>query len=547
MTNYDSNPAQSTGAFAFTLRDVMAIGFRHKRVVTLCFGGVLLGTVLAILLMPGEYVAQTKILVKRERVDPVVSSEQSMPVQARDEVTEAQLNSEVAIIESDDVLRQTVMSCGLQRGKSFSAWLFRRTEDQKIAKAVELLHSSLKVEPVRKSDLISVSYASSDPKLAAKVISTLASTYIQKHLEVHRPPGQVKFFEQETELYRQDLDRAENQLRQFAQEKGGVAPLLARDITLQKLNDFNASLQQTRADLASTQKRIQDLEKQSGSTPERLTTQVKESDDATVLQQLKSALLTLELKRTELLTKYQPTYRLVQEVDKQIADTRASIADEESKPLRDKVTDQNPTYGWIDTELAKAKADYSGMEAREAATQSIVSMYQENARQLEQKDLTQRDLARTAKADEDNYLLYLHKREEARMADALDEQRILNVSIIETPTVPALPTSDRWRYGLVGILLAATLSAGAVFTMEYLDPSLRTPSEVMSELNIPVLAAVPRRKGYSRKASNGHNGNGNGNGNGNSNSNGNGNNGNHSHAAPGVVAEQTNSPTEGPR
>jgi uncharacterized protein involved in exopolysaccharide biosynthesis len=532
MTNYDLNSTKNAGAFAFTLRDVLAVAFRHKRVLTLCFGGVLLGTLLTIALMPAQYVAETKILVKRERVDPVVSPEQSMPVQAHDEVTEEQLNSEVALIESDDVLRQVVVSCRLQQHKSVSGWLFPRTEDQNIAKAVERLQSSLKVEPIRKSDLISISYSSTDPKLAAKVLSSLANGYIQKHLEVHRPPGQVKFFEQETELYRQDLDRAENQLRQFAQEKGGVAPLLARDITLQKLNDFNASLQQTRADMAATAQRIHDLEKQSGSTPDRLTTQVRESDDATVLQQLKSALLTLELKRTELLTKYQPTYRLVQEVDKEIADTRASIADEQSKPLRDKVTDQNPTFGWIGTELAKAKADYSGMQAREAATQAIVTMYQENARQLEEKDLTQRDLARTAKADEDNYLLYLHKREEARMADALDEQRILNVSIIENPAVPSLPTGDRWRYGLVGILLAATLSAGVVFTMEYLDPSLRTPSEVLSELNIPVLAAVPQRNAYSGKVRTSYNGNGNGR---------NGNGAYSSQSAAGTVATETSS------
>src|SRR5208337_4527457 len=240
-----------------------------------------------------------------------------------------------------------------------------------------------------------------------------------------------------------------------------------------------------------------------------------------------------------LLTKYQPGYRLVQEVDKQIADTRDSIASEESKPLRDAVTDQNPTYSWIGTELAKAKADYSGMQAREAATQAIVSMYTENARQLEQKDLTQRDLARTAKADEDNYLLYLHKREEARMADALDEQRILNVSIVENPTVPSLPTGDRWKYGLVGILLAATLSAGVVFTMEYLDPSLRTPSEVMSELNIPVLAAVPQRSGEIGKSRTGQNGSGNGN----SNGNGSGWNG-HSYAAPGTVTVPLSSRVE---
>jgi uncharacterized protein involved in exopolysaccharide biosynthesis len=538
MTNYDFNSAKSTKPFAFTLRDGLAIGFRHKRVLILCFGGVLLGTVLAAILIPPSYRAETRILVKRERVDPVVSSSQSVPAPSRDEVTEEQLNSEAALVESDDVLRQTVLSCGLQQRKSLSGWLFGRTDDQKIARAIDKLKAGLKIEPIRKSNLISVTYESSDPKLAAAVLSTLAKGYIEKHLEVHRPPGQMKFFEHETELYRQDLEKAESQLREFSQQQGGVAPLLARDIALQKLSDFNASLQQTRADLASTQQRIQDLERQAGTTPERMTTQVKESDDASVLQQLKSALLTLELKRTELLTKYQPSYRLVQEVDKQIEDTRASIASEESKPLRDKVTDENPTYSWIGTELAKAKADYSGLQAREAATQTIVAMYQGSTRQLEEKDLARHDLARTAKTDEDNYLLYLRKREEARMADALDEQRILNVAIVENPSVPSLPTGDRWRYGMVGLLLAATLSAGAVFTMEYLDPSLRTPSEVMSELNIPVLAAVPQRNGHYAKAHNfnGHgNGNGNGNGHGNGNGNGHGrnrNNGAHSLTNP---------------
>jgi uncharacterized protein involved in exopolysaccharide biosynthesis len=537
MTNQDFSSTKGTGPFAFTLRDAFAIGFRHKRVLVLCFCGVLLGTLVAAILMPPNYRAETRILVKHERVDPVVSPEQSLPTQGRDEVTEEQLNSEAALITSDDVLRQAVVACGLQKRKSITGWLFRRSDDEKIARAVDNLKSSIKVEPIRKSNLISVSYESSDPKQAAAVLSNVAKGYIDKHLEVHRPPGQLKFFEQETELYRQDLDKAENQLKAFAQEQGGVAPLLARDITLQKLNDFNASLQQTKADLASTEQRIHDLEKQAGSTPARLITQVKESDDASVLQQLKSALLTLELKRTELLTKYQPTYRLVQEVDKQIEDTRASIASEESKPLRDAVTDQNPTYSWIGTELAKARADYIGIQAREAATQAIVAMYQGNARQLEEKDLAQHDLARTAKADEDNYLLYLRKREEARMSDALDEQRILNVAIVDNPTVPSVPTGDRWRYGLVGLLLAATLSVGVVFTIEYLDPSLRTPSEVMSELNIPVLAAVPQRSGSTNDIGSGYGRNGNGNGSG---RNGNGN-GSHAHSSSEVVSAVMNS------
>jgi uncharacterized protein involved in exopolysaccharide biosynthesis len=251
---------------------------------------------------------------------------------------------------------------------------------------------------------------------------------------------------------------------------------------------------------------------------------------------LKSALLTLELKRTELLTKYQPTYRLVQEVDKEIADTRASIASEESKPLRDVVTDQNSTYSWIGTELAKARADYSGLQAREAATEAIVTRYKGNALDLEEKDLAQRDLARTAKADEESYLLYLHKREEARMADALDEQRILNVAIVDTPSVPSIPTGNKLQYVVIGLLLACTLSVGVVFTLEYLDPSLRTPSEVMTELNIPVLAAVPQRMSPFSKFGAGFNGNGNGNGHGR-----NGSNGSHSQVATGTMTALMNS------
>ena len=52
MRNYDfNNPAKNTGTFTFTMRDVLAVGFRHKRLLMLCFGGVLLGTILTILLM----------------------------------------------------------------------------------------------------------------------------------------------------------------------------------------------------------------------------------------------------------------------------------------------------------------------------------------------------------------------------------------------------------------------------------------------------------------------------------------------------------------
>jgi len=102
-------------------------------------------------------------------------------------------------------------------------------------------------------------------------------------------------------------------------------------------------------------------------------------------------------------------------------------------------------------------------------------------------------LERTMKANEENYLLYLHKQEQARMSEALDRTRILNVAVAEQPVAPSLPSNSPLPMLLGGIFFAAVVAVAAVGAQEYLDPSFRTPAEVSTELNIPVLAAVPHR------------------------------------------------------
>lgn len=523
MTTQNLNVRDIQGSYSFSMRDLIAIGFRQKRAVVIAFCSLLAGTILATILMPADYQGSTKFLIERARMDPVVSPGHEAGM-VKSEVPEEELNSEVELLKSDDVMRQVAVAAGLNHRKSMLSLdpLLRhlglqQTEEQKIANAALRLSKNLQITLVKKSTLITVTYSSSDPKLVAKVLQALDDAYLQKNLAVHHPPGEFQFFEQEAQGYQKSLAEAEAQLAEFSRQQGGVSPQLARDITLQKLSDFAANLQQTYADIASTEKRIDDLEKQEGTTPQRLTTQSSASDDAQVLQGMKNTLMSLELKRTGLLTKYQPSYPLVQEVDKEIADTKASIASEESKPLRAETTDRNPTYAWISEELAKAKADEAALQAKAASIQAIVGRYQATAHDLEQKGIEQQDLLRRVKTDEDNYLLYEHKREEARTTDALDQKRILNVAIAEAPVVPALQTNTRWLVLLAGVLLALLAPIGVAFALEYTNSSFRTPSEVFSELNIPVLAAVPHHSYAYASNGNGHgslNGNGNGNGNG---------------------------------
>src|SRR6266853_3471812 len=479
----------SDHALAPTVRDVVAIGFRHRRLMAISFFAVLIAVVLPAVLWP-KYEAGMKILVKHERVDPVVTPENQQPNMLRDSVSEEELNSEAELLRSDDLLRKVVTSTGLaSKGSLFH----RDSEDLRIAKAVAGLKGQLKVDAMRKTNLISVHYASHDPQLAAKVLSTLSTLYLEKHVAVHRPAGQFDFFKQQADQYSKSLSESEQQLAKFPQQAGGaVSALQQRDNALQGLATFEATLSQTRSSILETRNRIAKLQSQIANSPERITTQMRTSDNPTLLQQMKSNLLTLQLKKTKLLEKYNPDHRLVKEVDQQIAESQSALTREESKPLRDVTTDQDQAHSWMREELAKTNADLKTLEARESATAGIIGDYRNRAQKLNEQQLTQGDLLRTAKINEENYMLYRKKEEEARISDALDQRRIMNVSLAEDPMTPLLPVHSPLFYVFIGGILAATVSAGLVFARDYFDTSFRTPDDVRLFLDTPVLAALPK-------------------------------------------------------
>jgi uncharacterized protein involved in exopolysaccharide biosynthesis len=516
----DRNGHSANGA---TLRDVARIAFRHGPLIVLSFLGILGGAILTATLQPSRYEAEMKILVKRDRVEPLVTPQANSNQPVNTEVGEAELNSEVELLRSSELLEKTVLACDLQhRDDSMRSKLSGMIglhpatpkESVRVANAVATLSKDLKVEVLKKTNLIAVGYGSPDAQLSARVLKTLGDLYLQKHVTVHRPPGAFDFFQKETKQYRGGLNEAQASLVNFNRGNGVVSASVEKGVALAKLAEFDGTLRQTQAGIAETQQRIHTLEQEVTGIPNRMVTQVRNSDDATLLSQLRSNLLTLEQKRTELLGKFEPGYRLVQEVDAQIAQTRNALAAAEKSQLHEETTDRDPTYEWARAELVKAKADLAGMEARAQATAGAVRSYLDAARSLEQKEIVQDDLTRTVKASEENYLLYLRKEEEARISDALDRGRILNVVVAEAARVPSLASSHRSQTVLLGFLLATLVSIGMAYGSERLDSTFRTPAEVESVLDIPVLAALPQN-GKNGSHANGHNGHSNGNGNGN--------------------------------
>jgi uncharacterized protein involved in exopolysaccharide biosynthesis len=504
MDDLTPRPHFTHDALPLTLRDLAMPVFRQRRLALLVFVGVLVGAVLSALLLPREFEAEMKILVNRDRVDTVVTpdpnaAEVVAPVPA---VSEEDINSEVELLKSRDLLENVVTTSGLGARK-YSAWerFVERagglaggtgsTPEARLARSVRDFENRLVVDPLKKTTLIRVAYASHDPQLSARVLQTLAALYQEKHAAVHRPTGTFSFFDQQASRYRDELAAAETQLTDFDGRENVVAPAAQKQLVLEQLSQFEAELQRDQASASAANAKARALHDQSVAEPERQTTQMKTFDNPQLLAQLEGTLLSLELKRSDMLVKYAPSYPPVAELEAQIEETRAAIAEARKSPIEETTTDRVPAQDWMATEFAKTQSDRVQLETHAAETARAVRRYQEIAQQLDRKSSAQDDLVRDVKTAEDNYLLYLRKREEARISDALDSKRIVNVSIAEAATVPALPTLRLGWLLIGGFFTATILSVGTACVVDRMDPYFRSPDELSRYLDIKVLASIP--------------------------------------------------------
>ncbi len=480
----------------YTLRTLLAAVFRQKRIIVLAFSVVFIPVLAVVLLQPPQYMSETKLLLERQRSAPVITSNYAkvanLDTTVLDRVGEQEIDSEIDLIQSDDLLRQVVIACDLW--KKVPAWrkllpIPLASTDVRIADATDRLRTQLTIDPPNRSNVVTIRYYSRAPQEAASVLRALTNLYMKKHLEVHRPPGSTEFFNQEVESNRRAYEETQNKLVQFAKSNGVVAADAERAATLQRMTDFQSGLQTTQGQFAATQRRIDDLEAQLKRVPPRITTKVRSA--SALLEDLKSSLYDLEMKRSELLAKYQPGYRPVQDLDKQIADTRAAIAAAEKSPTNETETDLDPGHVWLETELEKARADLVALRAMAGQTKQTIGQYEQRALHLDELAAKQSELQGDAKATEEAYLGSLQKQSEARLSEALDRARIMNVAVAEQALVPVLPVSSRLTRVLLGLGLAMIVALGLGFLADYLDQSFRTPEEVEAFFDVPVLAALP--------------------------------------------------------
>src|SRR4029078_8433266 len=145
-----------------SVRDVVSILFRHKLLICTTFLTVVIGTAVLTFLMPNEYESRMKILVKNTRSDVPITPERTTGTAGtyfENEVSENQINSEIELLTSEDLLNQVVTECGLDgQTSSLMAKLGLRTPPRTQAAMAEAARTQLRkdlvINPVKKANII---------------------------------------------------------------------------------------------------------------------------------------------------------------------------------------------------------------------------------------------------------------------------------------------------------------------------------------------------------------------------------------------------------
>ena len=190
-----------------SFRDFLHVIFKRKNQILLFFAVTVCTVVIGTFLTKPVYEAKAQILVKmgRENLFIPPSSTNSQIINFN---RDNQINSEIELLKSRSLAENVIKSLGpetIYKNKKYNDTVLK-------------FQKSLSVEGIKKSDVIAISFKHKDPKMAAKIVNTLANAYFDEHLLVHKNPQSYNFFEDQSQVLKTKLEQSEAALETFKKQ-----------------------------------------------------------------------------------------------------------------------------------------------------------------------------------------------------------------------------------------------------------------------------------------------------------------------------------------
>ncbi len=494
-----------------SLRDLYYVLFRHKWKMILFFLTVIITVTLGTFLTAAIYRSEAKLMVRlgRENVslDPTMTTGQIINVsQSRlDEI-----NSEMEIIKSRELAEKVVDFIGSEKllnrpdEELLTDGMTRETlgnTQRKVRsivrgprdllerldlvdpvddrdKAVLSVIKNLKVDTLKGSSIISISYEAQSRELARDVIAKLINLYLEKHIAVYQTHGSYEFFSEQSDNLREKLLQAESELRDTKNRIGVASPDEQRLIVMNRIGDLKQMKESTEVELAVSKDKIQAMQKMLAVSPNTVVAGegIGFSDHGADL--MRARLYELQIEEQDLVSKFNEESRQVTKIRQEVAEAQA---------LLDK-----QRLNSVQSELFSEEITLSSLQAKVEKIEKQLAEAQAELKVVNEADFRITQLAREIDILKTSYHKYSDSLEQVRIDQAMEAVNISNISVVQPATFPIKPIRPRKSLNLaLGLILGILGSIGLAFFCQYMDHSIKTPENVKENLQLPTLASIP--------------------------------------------------------
>ena len=324
----------------------------------------------------------------------------------------------------------------------------------------------LSVTRVPNSRLLDVSFAASDPKLAAAVVNAHVNNFIEQNFRsrYEATTQASNWLANQLDELKGKVEASEDARIKYERDNQIWTIDEKQDVTTQKLADLNHELTEAQADRINKDA-VYELAKAGNYDA------IPAVRESPVIQESLKRQGALSDQYTEALNQYGPKFPKVVRLEAQLNESQQLI-EGEKKNIGNQI-----------------EAEYRGSRQREVLLQRALDQQKNEAASMADKMVEYNILKREAEANKQLYDGLLQKLKEAGISAGLRSSNIRVVDPALIPTTPSRPNKSRNIF--LAILVGLIGGIGLALIREYLDNTVKNPEDVQSLSRLPSLAVVP--------------------------------------------------------
>jgi capsular exopolysaccharide synthesis family protein len=343
-------------------------------------------------------------------------------------------------------------------------------------RATRRVMSGLDVTPIRNSQLVEVSWVSSDPVLAAEVANGISDAYIQLNMESrYSTSDQAEvFLVDQIGTLKREIAEIEAQLQVYGESKRIVSVDDTSNITLKALQDISGQRTQAQTELARAEASYKAvLQAKPEALPEVL--------NSPLITKLREDYASLEADLTEMERRFGddwPEVRTLRSKQERAAKRLALEIDHVATQVR-----------------ASAEATYLRALKEVQNLDKLLHDQESAAQQLKRDAVEFNNLLSEVQKKRETLNALITRQNEVALSTRLTDVSATssNIHIVDRADPPLGPFRPNTKLNLaVGLMLGALVGIALAILLDHLDNTITSADEAHKLTRLPTLAVIPR-------------------------------------------------------